>query len=149
LTMATALQVRDAELAQPAGLVMLSPWVNLANEGASWVSKAESDPMITKQGLDDMTAAYLQGQSTDNPLSSPVTADLAGLPPMLIQTGSEEVLLTDSTDLAARAADAKVMVTLEVWPEMTHVFQSQFPLLTDARSAIARIGRWAEDVLAA
>lgn len=96
-----------------------------------------------------MAGAYLGEASASNPLASPLMADLAGLPPMLIQVGSEEVLLSDSTTLAARAGEAKVPVTLEIWPEMPHVFQFFHMLLTDAKTAVARMGTWTEELLSA
>lgn len=147
LTLATAISIRDAGLPLPGALVPLSPWVNLANDGPAYQTKAGTDPMVEKSGIDIMAAAYLNGADAKNPLASPLGADLAGLPPMLIQVGSEEVLLSDSTMLAALAGAAKVSVTLEVWPDMVHVFHFFYPMLTDARSAIARIGRWVDAAL--
>jgi len=148
LTMATAISVRDAGLALPAALAPISPWVNLANDGPTYRVKADTDPMVTKDGIDLMAATYLNGADAKTPLASPLGADLAGLPPMLIQVGSEEVLLSDSTMLAARAGAAKVDVTLEIWPDMVHVFHFFYPMLTDARTAIVRMANWAETQLA-
>jgi len=144
LTMATAISIRDAGLPQPAALAPISPWVNLANDGPTYRVKADSDPMVTKDSIDVMAGAYLGSADAKTPLASPLGADLAGLPPILIQVGSEEVLLSDSTMLAARAGAAKVDVTLEVWPDMVHVFHFFYPLLTDARTAIDRMAIWAE-----
>ncbi len=147
LTLATALKIREAGLPMPAALAPISPWVNLANDGPTYKVKAGTDPMITQDNIDQMAATYLNGTDAANPFASPLGADLAGLPPMLIQVGSEEVLLSDSTMLAARAGAAKVPVTLEVWPDMVHVFHFFYPMLTDARSAISRMGVWADAVL--
>ena len=148
LTMATALSIREAGLPLPACLGLLSPWVNLANDGPTFKTKAEADPMVQKEGLDLMAETYLGDADTKNPLASPLGADLSGLPPMLIQVGSEETLLSDSTMLAARAGAAKVDVMLDVWPEMIHVFQAFYPMLTDGRAAIARMGGWVNEVMA-
>lgn len=148
LTMATALSIRDAGLAMPAALAPISPWVNLANNGPTFKVKAESDPMITQEAIDTMAAEYLGDTDASNPLASPIGADLTGLPPLLIQVGSEEVLLSDSTMLAARAGAAKVPVTLEVWPDMVHVFHFFYPMLTDARSAITHMADWVDTQLA-
>lgn len=148
LTMATAISIREAGLPLPGALAPISPWVNLANDGPAYRTKAASDPMVMKPGIDLMAAAYLNGVEAGNPLASPLGADLSDLPPMLIQVGSEEVLLSDSTMLAARAGAAKVPVTLEIWPEMVHVFHFFYPMLTDARTAIARLGAWTDGVLA-
>lgn len=147
LTLATAVSIRDAGLPLPAALAPISPWVNLANDGPAYRTKAETDPMVTKDGIDMMAATYLNGADAKTPLASPMGADLAGLPPMLIQVGSEEVLLSDSTMLAARAGAAKVPVTLEIWPDMVHVFHFFYPMLTDARSAIAQMATWAKTQL--
>lgn len=144
LTMATAISIRDAGLAMPAALAPISPWVNLANDGPTYRLKADSDPMITQESIDLMAKTYLGSVDAKTPLASPMGADLAGLPPLLIQVGSEEVLLSDSTMLAARAGAAKVDVTLEVWPDMIHVFHFFYPMLTDARTAIGRIADWAD-----
>jgi phosphinothricin tripeptide acetyl hydrolase len=147
LTMATAISIRDAGLPLPGALVPISPWVNLANDGPAYRTKAQSDPMVMKPGIDLMAATYLNGQDVKAALASPLGADLSGLPPLLIQVGSEEVLLSDSTMLAARAGAAKVPVTLEIWPDMVHVFHFFYPMLTDARAAIAHIGNWVDEVL--
>lgn len=139
---ATALKARDEGLAMPAGLALQSPWVNLVNEGWSYDHKANRDPMITKASIDRMAGLYLNGADARSPLASPVYADLAGLPPMLIQVGPDEVLMSDSIMLAERAGAANVEVTLEIWPEMFHVFQALYPFLKQSRDAIARIGEW-------
>ncbi|MCL4156415.1 UNVERIFIED_CONTAM: hypothetical protein GTU68_029594 [Idotea baltica] len=141
-TVATALKARDQGLPMPAGLVLLSPWVNLENSGWSHEARATRDPMVTKQSIDHMAALYLGDASAREPHASPVFADLSGLPPMLIQVGPDEVLLSDSIMLAERAGAANVNVTLEIWPDMFHVFQAMYPFLTPARDAIARIGEW-------
>lgn len=139
---ATAIKARDEGLAMPAGLALLSPWVNLVNESWSYDHKANRDPMITKASIDRMAGLYLNGADAHSPLASPVYADLSGLPPMLIQVGPDEVLMSDSIMLAERAGAANVEVTLEVWPEMFHVFQALYPFLKQSRDAIARIGEW-------
>jgi monoterpene epsilon-lactone hydrolase len=83
---------------------------------------------------------YLGDHDPRTPLASPLYADLHGIPPTLIQVGSAEVLLDDATRLAERAAAAGVETTLEVWPEMIHVWHTFAPILPEARDAIARIG---------
>ncbi|MEO0721473.1 MAG: alpha/beta hydrolase [Pseudomonadota bacterium] len=142
LTVATALKIRDDGLPMPAALCPISPWVNLANEGWSYGEKADADLMVTKDGLDGMAAAYLAGAPATAPLASPALANLTGLPPMFVQVGAEEVLLSDSVALAERAGAAGVPVTLEIWPEMPHVFHFFHAFLTDARTGIARLGDW-------
>jgi len=147
LTLATAISLRDSDVPMPAGLLPISPWANLANEGPTYRTKADTDPMVGRPMIDLMAATYLNGAEATTDLASPLGADLSSLPPMLIQVGSEEVLLSDSTMLAARAGAAKTPVTLEVWPDMIHVFHFFYPMLTDARAAIARMGRWVDELL--
>ena len=98
----------------PAGLALLSPWVNLTNESWSYDNKAERDPMITKASIDRMAGMYLNGADAKSPLASPVFADISGLPPMLIQVGPDEVLMSDSIMLAERAGAVNVEVSLEI-----------------------------------
>ena len=143
LAIALCLNLKAAGLPQPAAIACLSPWVNLENEGASYGLKAASDPMVTKDGLDVMALAYAGHQPMTAPLISPIHGDLSGLPPLLIQVGSEEVLLSDSTRLAEVAGAVGVPVSLEVWPGMIHVFHFFHGQLTPAREAISRLGAFA------
>ncbi|MEO1473589.1 MAG: alpha/beta hydrolase [Pseudomonadota bacterium] len=144
LTMATALKIKQAGAPMPAGLMPISPWVNLVNDGWSYSVMAERDPMISVDGINNFAAGYLNGSNAADPLASPVLGDLGGLPPMLIQVGSEESLLSDSTMLAERAGAAKVDVTLEIWPGMIHVFHFFHPMLSDAHRAMQRMAAWSE-----
>jgi len=122
--------------------VCLSPWVDLEGSGESMTTKAAADPMVQRDGLLKMAAAYLAGQSSRAPLASPLYADLSGLPPLLIQVGTAETLLDDSTRLAARARKSGVQVTLEPWEDMIHVWQAFASLLPEGRQAIDRIGEF-------
>ncbi len=141
----TALKARDDGLPMPAGLALLSPWVNLACDGWSYTARAEADPMVTDAGIKRMAGIYLNGADAMHPYASPVHADLTDLPPMLIQVGPDELLLSDSVTLAERAGAGQVGVTLEIWPQMFHVFQALYPFMSDSRKAIARIGEWAAE----
>lgn len=141
LTVATFLAARDAGLPAPAGLYLISPWVNLAQTGGSYETKAPADPLLTKAGLDRFAGAYLAGKTDPaTPLASPLMGDLSGLPPTLIQVGSEEILLSDSFALGEAAAAAGADVTLRVWPEMIHIWPF-FPLSAGAR-AIDEAAAW-------
>ncbi len=142
LAVSTLVQARAQGLAMPAGALLLSPWVNLGNGGWSYQSRAEADPMVTRAGLDNMAQLYLGQRSPQDPVASPVHADLSGLPPLLIQVGGDEILLSDSVSLAERAGAAGVPATLEVWPEMIHVFQALADFLGDARCAQAGLAEW-------
>jgi acetyl esterase/lipase len=147
LTVALLLALRDAGDALPAAGVCISPWTDLACEGASMTSRADRDPMVQRDGLLQMAAAYLAGQDPRAPLSSPIHADLRGLPPLLVHVGTAETLLDDATRLAARARAAGVAVDLEVWDDMIHVWHAFAPLLPEADEAIARIGTWVRSAL--
>ena len=142
LTVATLVAIRDAKLAIPAAGVCLSPWIDLEALGDSMKSKASVDPMVQKEGLLEMAAHYLNGQDARSPLAAPLYADLAGLPPLLVQVGTAETLLDDSTRLAERARKAGVKVTLEPFENMIHVFQVFAPMLDEAQQAIDKIGEF-------
>ena len=148
LTLACALSIKAAGLPQPACLLPISPWVDLTNSGWSYGAKAESDPMINRENISEFAKTYLAGGDPKTPLASPVFADLAGLAPMLIQVGSEECLLSDSTLLAERAGAAGVAVRLEIWADMIHVWHFFHALLSDARSAMDTMASWAEQYFA-
>jgi len=142
LTVATLAAIRDAKLATPGAAVCLSPWVDLEGVGDSMKSKASVDPMVQRDGLLEMAQHYLAGKDARSPLAAPLYADLAGLPPMLIQVGTAETLLDDSTRIAERARKAGVKVTLEPWENMIHVFQVFAPMLDEGQQAIEKIGEF-------
>jgi monoterpene epsilon-lactone hydrolase len=142
LTVATLVAIRDAKLASPAAGVCLSPWIDLEGVGDSMKSKAPVDPIVQKEALLEMAKHYLNGQDARSPLAAPLYADLAGLPPLLIQVGTAETLLDDSTRLAERARKAGVKVTLEPWNDMIHVFQVFAPMLDEGQQAIDKIGEF-------
>jgi acetyl esterase/lipase len=142
LTVATLVALRDAGLPVPAAGVCLSPWVDLEGIGDSMTAKADLDPMVQRDGLLKMAAAYLGSQSPRTPLAAPLYADLSGLPPLLIQVGTAETLLDDATRLAERARKAGVQVSLEPWEDMIHVWQAFASMLPEGRQAIDRIGEF-------
>jgi acetyl esterase/lipase len=142
LTLATLLRLRDGEGPIPAAAVCLSPWTDLAAAVGAQETK-HGDPMVKSRELRKMAAAYLNEADPQDPLASPILADLSGLPPLLIQVGTAEHLLDDSTVFAERAEAAGVDVTLEKWEDMIHVFQF-FPSLIESRQAIERIGEFVQ-----
>lgn len=142
LALATALSLKAQNLPQPAGYFVISPWADLTQSGASYRTKADTDPSITKAGLDEMALAYLGGLDARDPLASPIFGDFAGVAPVFIQTGSEEALLSDSVTMADVLGQARVEVRLEIWPEMIHVFQAWGGVLQAARRAIRVAGVW-------
>lgn len=143
LSMALLLAIRDAGLPQPAATAVMSPWVDMTRSGASWAGKRAVDPMLGRLGEGpSMVDLYLNCADPRHPLASPMLADLRNLAPVLIQVGSSECLLDDSTILAARLAAADVKVVLDVWPQMIHVFQGMGDHLQEAREAIGGIARF-------
>ena len=140
LTAATLVALKAAGLPEPACAVMFSPWADLTLSGASITGKAAVDPALTPDGLRLRAADYGAGHPLDDPLVSPVFANLKGLPPLLIQAGSHEILLDDATRLATRAAGADVQVSLEVTPGVPHVFQAFAAMLDEAAAALDSAG---------
>jgi monoterpene epsilon-lactone hydrolase len=138
LALALLVSLRDAGGPIPAGAVLLSPWTDLTGTAGSLVSKADADPMLSRDMLRLLADAYTADDTAL--LASPGRADLHGLPPLLVQVGSAEVLLDDSLELAARAAHADVDVTLEVVSGVPHVFPSQADALDEASDAVERAG---------
>lgn len=142
LAVAALLAIRGAGLPQPAGAWGISPWVDMEAIGDSMTDRAAADPMVQKAGLLGMTAAYLQGADPRDPLAAPIYGDFTGLAPLLIQVGAAETLLDDSIRLARVAGAADVPVTLEIWPEMVHVWPIFHQQLAAGRKAIANAGAW-------
>lgn len=141
LAFATLVALRDAGVPLPAAGVMLSPWVDLECRGESMTTKATVDPMILRDPLLEMADLYLDTADPRTPLASPLYADLAGLPPLLIQVGTSEMLLDDSTRITARAKAVGVEVRLSIYEEMIHVWQF-FSLLDATKQAIAEISEF-------
>lgn len=140
LSLALLVAIRDAGLEQPGRGVLFSPWLDLSMSGATLQSKAEADPSLTLEGLTVAAERYLAGKPGDTPGASPLFADLSGLPKLLIETGEAEILLSDSTRLVERAAEAGVDVTLHVWPGMPHVWGLFAAVLSEGRDVIAEAG---------
>jgi acetyl esterase/lipase len=118
ITVATLAALRDASEPLPACAWLSCPWVDLEMTGASMDDKAAVDPLIARRYLKELAAQYLAGTPPRTPGASPLYADLRGLPPLLIQTGTAETLLDDSVRLARAAAAADVRITLQAWPDM-------------------------------
>lgn len=139
LTVTTCLAARDAGLPLPAAIAMFSPGLDATRAGSSMDAKEGVDPILTRESVEHTGAMYLAGQDPHQPLLSPaVLADLTGFPPMLIQAGANEIMLDDSTRLAARARDAGVDVILDVTADVPHVFQSFAGVLDEADEALDR-----------
>jgi acetyl esterase/lipase len=147
LTAATVLALKQAGDAGPAGVVCISPFVDMEATGESHTTKADADPVVGGDGLKAMATAYL-GSSGDarDPFVSPIHGDWTGAPPMLIHVGTNEVLLDDSRTLTKVCRDAGVEVTLEEWDGMVHVWHSFYGLIDDAERAVDRIGEWVKEM---
>lgn len=147
LTFATLVAARDRGLPMAGAAVGLSPWTDLAGTGKSMKTNFKADPMIRADQIGKIVPLYTGGRSPTDPLVSPLYADLHGLPPTLIQVGSTEVLLDDSTRFAEKLEAAGVPVTLDVWDNMPHVWQLFAQRLPEGRQALAKIGAFLRDHL--
>ncbi len=148
LTVALLVAIKAAGLPQPACAVAISPWVDMEMAGGSMASKSAHDPMVQREALAAWGGLYLNGADPKSPLAAPIHADLTGIAPLLIQVGSSETLLDDALALARAAGHAEVPVTLEIAPEMIHVWHFFHAMLAEARTAIADAGRFVRDHLA-
>lgn len=140
LAVATLLALRDAEERLPKTAVLLSPWLDLALTGESLVTKVLDDIMLTPNQLQDFSQMYVGNNNAKNPLVSPLYANLTGLPPMLIQVGSSEILLDDAVRFASKAKAANIDVTLNIWDDMIHVWQGFAGIMPEAKDAVMQIG---------
>jgi epsilon-lactone hydrolase len=141
LAAALLVATRDAGEALPAAAVLMSPTVDLTSSGASMTERADQDPVSTPAMLRQFAADYLAGADPKTDLASPLFASLTGLPPLLIQVGTADVLLSDSERLAAAAAAAGVDVTLEIGEGLPHVYQILLGT-PEAAEATERIGKF-------
>jgi len=141
LVIATLVNARDHGLPLPAAAFAMSPYVDLTLAGTTMETKREADPLLSRELLQARIPDYTAGQDAALPLISPVFADLSGLPPLIIQAGSHEVLLDDAVRLAQQAATADVEVTLQITPGVPHVFQAYAPMLDEAGAALDRAGQ--------
>jgi len=141
LAIATLVNARDHGLPLPAAAFAMSPYADLTLAGATMETKREVDPLLSPQALHARVPDYTSGRDAALNLISPIFADLSGLPPLVIQAGTHEVLLDDAIRLARQAATADVEVTLDITPGVPHVFQAYYPILDEAAAALDRAGR--------
>ncbi len=139
LVMATMLSLRDQGVPLPVGATLFSPWVDLTMCGESMASRKDLDPIVTPEGLHSLAKLYRGDTESSAPLLSPLFADLSKLPPLLIQVGDYEVLLSDSQQLAAKAESAGVTVTYQEWEQAFHVFHA-VPNLPESEDALSSMG---------
>jgi monoterpene epsilon-lactone hydrolase len=143
LALATALAIRERGLPDPAGLVLLSPWTDLASTGESITANADKDLILRRIGPETPQASqYAGSHGLTHPQVSPHYADYDGFVPFVVHVGSDELLLDDSKRLAEKASAAGCDVTIEVWPEMQHVFQIAVGNMPEADSSVSKLGAW-------
>ncbi|MEN6476141.1 MAG: alpha/beta hydrolase [Syntrophaceae bacterium] len=140
LALATQVALRDAGTALPAAGVCLSPWADLECSGDSYSSRLREDPALSPEWLHIMARHYAGGHDLRTPTISPIHADLGGLPPLLIQVGSDEILLSDAHRLAARAKEDGVDVVLNVLDSMCHFWTLYAGVLPEAHQAVQNAG---------
>jgi acetyl esterase/lipase len=122
----------------PAGIVLFSPWVDLACKGETMQTRARDEVMFSADSLEQAAALYLNGRAMQDPLASPLYADLSGLPPLLIYASRDEILLSDATRLHARAEAVGVKSTLRLQNGMPHVWPVIL-MLPEARSSLREV----------
>lgn len=145
LTVGTLVGLKAANLPMAGAGVCISPWADMEANGESYQTRKDIDPMVTQELIQMMGKTYIGEGDLRADTASPVHADLSGLPPLLIQVGSAEVLFSDAETLAKNAEAAGVEVTFEEWPEMVHVWHLFFQNLADGRKAIERIGEFVKE----
>jgi acetyl esterase/lipase len=148
LALAMLLRLRDEGTPLPTAAVVFSPWTDLALTGPSMRDNADADPMIQSREAPRLAACYLAGADPRTPYASPLYGDPTGLPPTLIQVGSDEVLLDDSVRMAERMRGAGCEVELEVWPRMPHAWQLWARVMPEARTALEHVGAFVEKRIA-
>ena len=141
LAVATLVNARDHGLPLPAAALVMSPYADLTLTGTTMDTKRAVDPLFTPEAFPARVADYTSGQDPALGLISPIFADLSGLPPLIIQAGTHEVLLDDAVRLARQAATADVEVTLDITPRVPHVFQAYHAILDEAAAALDRAGQ--------
>ena len=147
LVVGALLAIRDAGLTLPGAGWCISPWVDMEATSKSFIDRAETDPTVQAAGILEMAGLYLAGGDPRSPYAAPVYGDLRGLPPLLIQVGAAETLLDDALWLAREAGKADVIVDLQIWPEMIHVWHLYHPVLAAGRRAIVSGGSFVRSCL--
>jgi len=144
LTLVLLQILRDRGIPLPACAVCMSPWTDLTCTGASVQENEKLDPLIRRELLEGYARYYVPEGDLSLPSISPLFGDFSKLPPILIQVGTDEVLLDDSRRIAEKIATSGTSVELQIWPRMMHVFQALTYFFPDAKKAISEIGRFVE-----
>jgi acetyl esterase/lipase len=142
LAIVTALKLRDLSEPLPDGIIAFSPWTDMEVSGESLDTNVSTDKLVNRAMLEGMVATYLGDGSRTVPLANPLKADLAGLPPIYVNAGSSEALLSDSTRFAEVAKAAGVDVTVSIVAGMQHVFPCLAGRAKAADDELANIALW-------
>lgn len=142
LALATMMRLKELKLALPACAALMSPWVDLTNGGDSMASNRDADPMLSKETLEFMAHLYVDDENRRNPHASPLFGDLSEFPPVLIQIGSTEILLSDAIRLADRIRAAGGDVVIDIWPRMPHVWQLFSQWIPESRKALHKLAQF-------
>jgi acetyl esterase/lipase len=148
MAMATLLSLREAGDTMPIAAVLMSPWLDFTASGESMETRKKVEPWFRPEDMMEIARMYSPEGDLADPLLSPVFADAAELPATLIQVGDHEILLSDSTRLSDNISAAGGKVTLQVWPEMWHVFQFFIRMMPESKRAIDDIAKFIRDTLA-
>ena len=147
LSVATLLALRERGVEMPAAAVLMSPWLDLSASGESHRSRDAADPWFAASDIPVVARYYCEPDQVRLPLVSPVYANMSGMPPIHIQVGDDEILLSDATRLAENVSKAGGSVEIDVWHEMWHVFQAFLLVMPESREAIDRLGTYIKGVL--
>jgi epsilon-lactone hydrolase len=148
LAIVTALKLRDLGEPLPDGIIGFSPWTDMEVSGASLETNSTTDTLVNRAMLEGMVATYLAGASPSDPLTNPLKADLRGLPPIYVNAGSSEALLSDTTRFAEAANAAGVEVTVSIVEGMQHVFPCLAGRARVADDELAKVARWYQTLAA-
>jgi len=144
LTLSVLIKIRDGGLPLPKAAFCISPATDMTGSGESYITKADIDPFLTPELGDLVSNNYLRDIDPEDPLVSPLFADLHGLPPIYIQVGTSEILLDDSKRIAEKLETSGVDVELDIWEDMIHVFAAFASFASESREAIEKIGEFIE-----
>ena len=147
LSVATLLALRDKGVEMPAAAVLMSPWLDLSASGDSHRTRDGADPWFNAADIPVVARYYCEADQVRDPLVSPVYAEMSGMPPIHIQVGDDEILLSDATRLVDNVRAAGGVADIDVWNEMWHVFQAFLLVMPESREAIDRLGAYIRSVV--
>lgn len=142
LAVSLLLRARAIGLPLPAASMPLSPWVDMTSSGETMLTNHGKDALFTKQSIEALVTMFLGSGDQRDPYASPLYGDLAGLPPLYVQVGGDELLLDDGRRLAERARNAGVDVRFDIFPELQHTFHFSAGRAPEADEAIRRLADW-------